>query len=291
MDEFNTALPEGWQKALPEDIRDSGVLADVKDIASIAKMAVDLRKLSSDHIRIPGESASTEDRQAFLDDMMEKVPELVAVPKDGSKDTLYKRLGRPDEATGYDLGDIPDPVKEKFAPLTAKAHELGMTNEQMKGIADSLVTDFNASSDAQKTAFETEQATMKQAWGQTYDSKLSKLSHFAKQTGFTDDFVNAVGAGEIEASNMQALDKIMGGYEGGGIEIGKQPGDPASGITPMQAEEQLEEIMGNKESAYYDVSNPAHKSAVAKVHELVTAAESGKKQTEADVFRQSLKSA
>ncbi len=289
MEEFNTALPENWQQSLPEEIRNSGVLAEVKDVAAIAKMAVDGRNLAADHVKIPGESATPETRQAFLDDMMTKVPELVAVPKDGSKDAFYKRLGRPEAATGYDLGEIPETVKEKFTGLAAKAFELGMSNDQMKGIAETLVGDFNTGADAQKLAQETEQATMKQAWGQTYDSKLTKLSHFAKQTGFTDDFVSAVGAGEIEAVNMQALDKIMGGYEGGGIEIGKQPGDPGSGVTPMQAETQLEEIMGNKDSAYYDVSNPAHKTTVQKVHELVIAAESGKKQTETDQFRDALK--
>ncbi len=287
--EFNTQLPEGWQQHVNEAYRNSGVIEGVTDINTIIKMAIDGRNLKSDHIRIPSSEATPETKQSFLDEMITKVPELMAAPVEGGDmSAMFERLGRPKKADEYQLGDMPDTVKEKFTGLTEKAFELGISNTQMKGIADTLVSDLNTANDTKKQAMSSEQALMREAWGQTYDQKLASLSHFTKQTGFSDDFVDAVGRGEIDAKNMQALSKVMGSFEGTGIEIGSQPGDPGSGITPMQAEQQLEEIMGNKDSAYYDASNPAHKTTVDKVHELVVAAESGKKQTDADKFRQSL---
>ncbi len=287
--EFNTQLPEGWQQHVNEAYRNSGVIEGVTDINTIIKMAIDGRNLKSDHIRIPGSEATPETKQSFLDEMITKVPELMAAPVEGGDmSAMFERLGRPKKADEYQLGDMPDTVKEKFTGLTEKAFELGISNTQMKGIADTLVSDLNTANDTKKQAMSSEQALMREAWGQTYDQKLASLSHFTKQTGFSDDFVDAVGRGEIDAKNMQALSKVMGSFEWTGIEIGSQPGDPGSGITPMQAEQQLEEIMGNKDSAYYDASNPAHKTTVDKVHELVVAAESGKKLTDADKFRQSL---
>jgi hypothetical protein len=282
--EFDTSLPEGWQQSLPDDIRDSGVLADVKDISAIAKMAVAGRQLMSDHVRIPGESATPEARQEFIKTMTEKVPELVAVSEDMS---MYDKLGRPASAEAYDLGEMPADIKDKFGSLTAKAHELGLTNKQMAGIAGTLASDHQVAQDATKAALSAERSAMKEAWGETYDTKLNELKHFAKQTGFTDDFVSAVGSGEIESANLKALDNVMGAYEGG-VEIGNQPGDSNVGITPDQAEKELDEIMGNKDGAYYDVSNPSHKATISRVHELVGAAEAGKKQTESDEFRRSL---
>ncbi len=61
-------LPDGWKEQLPDEIKTSGVLDDIKTIDQMATMVVNGRKLQSNQISIPGEDVSPEKRDEFLKD-------------------------------------------------------------------------------------------------------------------------------------------------------------------------------------------------------------------------------
>lgn len=281
-------LPDGWKDQLPEEIKTSGVLEDIKTIDQMATMVVNGRKLQSNQISIPSEDASPEKREEFLKDLQGKIPDLVYVGEGADLGNLYDRMGRPKESSEYKLGDIPDPLKDNFATLAARAHELGVTDKQMLGITESIVGDYKTNMNLQATQMEKSGEEIKKEYGEATPERLKSTAGFAKQLGFDDQFTKAIEDGIIGLDNMKAFDKLMTGFESPGPRIGEELGQEFQHMTPGQAELQLSDIMNNKEHPYWDGGSPAHKAAIEKVVELTRAADAGKEPTEADKFRDAL---
>ncbi len=289
-DDYTGALPDNWKDSLPEDIRASGVLENVNNVEQIAKMAIDGRKLASNAVRIPSEDASEEDHKAFRDDLMGKVPNLMIKPDVDNQDSInevMRSLGMPENVEGYELKDIPDPLKDNFDNMAKTAHSVGMTKKQLEVITAGIITDYQAGADAAKGELEAQKNELKTEWGAAYDTKVKTISHFAEQTGFSDELINAIEGGQLSPANMKAFDMVVTGYQGEGVEIGKQPGDVEKTMTPDEADTRLNELMGNKEHAYWHPEDPEHEAAKKKVHELGVLAETGVK-SETQQFRESL---
>ena len=281
-------LPDGWKDQLPDEIKDSGVLDDIKTIDQMATMVVNGRKLQSNQISIPGEDVSPEKRDEFMLDLQSKIPDLVYVGENADLNKLYDRMGRPKEATEYKLGDIPDPLKDNFAELSVKAHELGVSDKQLVGLKDTILSEYEASLNKQAVTMEESEQALKKEYGEAFEDRKSSTANFAKQVGFDEQFVEAVKEGIIGLDNMKAFDKLMTGFESPGPRIGDELAQEFSHMTPGQAELKLDEILNNKEHPYWDGASPAHDAAIAKVVELTRAADMGKEETEADKFRDAL---
>jgi len=280
MSEFENALPENWKSVLPEDMQANGVLATATTVESLAKMAIDGRNLANTALRIPSDDATPEIQSDFRKDLMTKMPDLMFKPNAENPDgyaEIAKTMGMPESAEGYTIGEMPDAIKENIGKIAALAHKANMTDDQFKAIADGIIGDYKASSDVNAGNVDIERGKLKEAWGDAFDKKVGLAEHFAKQVGFSDEFVSAIKDGTISSADMQALDKVIGGFEGEGVDIGRQPGNVDVTMTPAEAEERINDIMGNKGHAYWDASNPAHKAAVDKVVKLAEYAEAGKK--------------
>lgn len=281
-------LPDGWKDDLPEEIKTSGVLDDIKTIDQMATMVVNGRKLQSNQVSIPSEDASAEKRDEFLKDLQQKIPDLVYVGEGADMSKIHDRMGRPADATGYTLGEIPDPLKDNFANLSAKAHELGMSDKQMKGITDTIVTSFNANMDIAAAAQDDAAKLFAKEFGDGAGVKKEAAANFAKSLGFDEGLIGAIKSGAIGVDNMKAFDKIMEGFESPGPRIGDEHGTEFTHLTPAQAELQIDQLLNNKEHPYWDSSSPAHDAAVQKMVELTRAADAGKEQTESEKFREAL---
>lgn len=282
-------LPEGWREQLPENIRENGALDNIDTIDKMAEMIVNGRATLSNAIRIPSEDAGPEKREEFLKDLQTKVPDLVYVGEGAEMDNIYDRMGRPKDPTEYELPQIPDPLQENFAGLTKKAHELGLTKGQMKGITEQILGDFEDSSAQHASALESAMDEIKKEYGEATEKKLSHVADFAKKIGFDDSLVEAVAKGHVGVENVKALEKVMQGYNSPGPRIGDDlSGGEFSSLTPAQAEEQLSEILNNKDHDYWNGAAPGHDAAIKKVVELTRAAEAGKPQTESEKFRDAL---
>ena len=282
-------LPEGWRDQLPEDIKDNGVLDDVSSIDQMAKMIVNGRQLQTHQISIPSEDASPEKREEFLKDLQNKVPDLVYVGEGADLGNLYDRMGRPKEAAEYQLGEVPDPLKDNFAKLAAKAHEVGVTDGQMKALSETILGDFNENMNQSASQIEASKKEIEREFGEATPEKLKAAAQFAKQVGFDEGFADAIGDGLVGLDNLKAFDKMMDGFESPGPRIGDEAGSSGfTHLTPDQAELQLSEIMDNKEHPYWQGASPAHDAAVKKVVELTRQADAGKTQSETDKFRDAL---
>ena len=282
-------LPDGWRDQLPEDIKTNGVFDDVKTIDQMATMIVNGRTAQAHSIRIPGEDASSEKRTEFLTDLQGKVPDLVYVGEGADLSKVYDRMGRPKEATEYALGDIPDPLKGNFEHLSTKAHELGLSSVQLKGLTETILGDFNESLNVQAAAIEDSKKAVATEYGAAMNDHLKAASDFAKLLGFDDHFSGAIKDGIMGVDNMKAFDKMMGGFESPGPRIGGEPGvsDPTN-LTPAEAEQQITEMQTNKDHPYNNPGSHLHAEAKKKFVELVGAAEAGRVDTETEKFRKAL---
>jgi hypothetical protein len=282
-------LPDGWRDELPDEIKTNGALNEVTTIDQMATMIVNGRKLQANQISIPGEDAPVERRQEFLKDLQTKIPELVYVGEGVDMTTVFDRMGRPKDPTEYQIGDIPDPLKENFSTLKAKAHEAGLTDAQMKAISSTILEDFNNSAAAEAAAAEAERQKIKAEWGEAAADKQKAAADFAKRLGFNENFAEAIEEGVLGVDNLKAFEKMMSGFESPGPRIGGEPGGTGSDrLTPGEAELKLEEIMGNRNHPYWDNTNIAHKAAIDKVLDLTRMAEAGKEKTEVEKFREAL---
>ena len=105
--------------------------------------------------------------------------ELIKIPKDGeSWDEVYTKLGRPEEAKGYEWS-APEGVPVDNTRLEAfqnKAYELGLSKDQFTALVN---LDAEYSMNFQNNALETlqqKQATeleaLKQEWGEGFDERV-----------------------------------------------------------------------------------------------------------------------
>ncbi|GAH34383.1 unnamed protein product, partial [marine sediment metagenome] len=228
-------------------------------------------------VRIPGEDASKEMRLEFLADLQKKVPDLAYVGEGADMSNLYDRMGRPKEASEYALGDIPEALQPQFVNIGKKAHEMGLSDAQLKGLTETILTDFNSSMDIQAATMKTSKQEVASLYGDALADKLKDASSFAKLLGFDDNFSGAIGDGVMGLDNMKAFDKLMDGFESPGPRIGHETGGELTNLTPAQAEEQLSLMQNNKEHAFNNPADPLHAQAKAKFVELVRSAEVGKK--------------
>jgi len=291
MSEENYKLPEDWRTSLPVEMQSSGVLENVNSIETLAKIAIDGRNFMSTALRIPSAEATPEDQSAFRNDLMTKLPDLMYKPKEDDPESfkaVMKTLGMPAEVDGYELPDIPESMKENMTSLVSRAHSAGLTKAQLKAITGGIVDDYNASTLAQTNSLKDARSELQTEWGSAYQSKVETIKHFAKQTGFSEGFIEAIESGQVDSTNMKALDYVIKGFEGNALEIGRQPNDPSAAMVPSEASSQIDEIMGNKEHAYWQPSDPAHKAAIEKVLELGRIAEAGRVLTDADKLRMAL---
>lgn len=282
-------LPEGWRDQLPETIRTNGTLDGIDTIDQLAEMVVAGRARESNSIHVPSADAGDEARKTFINDLQAKVPDLVYVGEGADMSNIYDRMGRPKDSTGYELKDIPDPLQENFAELTAKAHELGITKPQMQGITEQIVGKFkdNAALSAENLGKAVDEVKAK--YGEAYDETTTKLGNFAKQIGFDDSLVEAVKSGHVGLDNIQAMEKLMKGFDSPGPRIGDDPGgDDFVHVTPEQAELQIAEMQGNKDHPYWNPGAPGHEAAKSKMLDLVRAADAGKPKSDAEKFREAM---
>lgn len=290
MSEDHYNLPEGWRESLPDDMKNNGILDTVTSIENLTKMAIDGRTLATTALHVPSSDASDDAQNAFREDLMKKIPDLIFKPDMDSQDSFnrtMKTLGMPDEVAGYELPELPDSIKDNMVSLSETAHKAGLTKNQFSAITHGILDDLKKNTDIAVGSMEEQKSELKTEWGAAYDQKIKTVAHFAEQTGFSGEFISAIRNGQIDATNMKAFDNVIKGYEGEANQIGRQAVNPDIIMTPKEADNRLNELMGNKDHAFWHPEDPSHEAAKEKVLELGKLAETGEK-TEAELFRESL---
>jgi hypothetical protein len=260
-----------WRAALPEAVRASPALADVKDVGALAQAFVETKALVGSSIRIPGPDAAPEVRKAFVSRLTEKVPELVMVA-DGDDDAakaareaLWQRLGKPKEAKEYALPKDVELPADALEALRAEAADVGLTKAQFVARAKRAAEAIGAGT----RQFQEAQAALRKEWGAATDERLQAAAATALKLGDAE-LAKAIQSGQAVpalAKLLFAVSKTTGETREGAGQGGNGGGGK---LAPAEAEARLAEIRAN--AAFWNPRHPQNASLVRQAEELTALA-------------------
>jgi len=267
-------MPEEWRDSLPEELKDHATLKDIKDVGGLAKSFVDTMAVQGQMIRIPGPDAGDEARAAFHTKLTDKVPGLIPTPDPENAETmnaLYSRMGRPEDAIGYDHPEGVDATQ--MADFAKLAHSLGLTKTQYSGMLSSLVEFTTEKTDAANDAFVAAERALKQEWGIVYEDNLQLVNSVMKGTKAPAEMMEMAASGTLSAESRKWLYNI-------GIQLGTEginfDDADSTRLAPSEARARSKEIMDDSAGPYWDPAHPQHKEYVQRVVDLNKAAAAGR---------------
>jgi hypothetical protein len=249
-------------------------LKDIKDVGALSQSYIDAQSTMGASIRIPGQDAGADALTAFHAKLAEKVPGLIPMPDSENAEqmtALYKRMGRPDEAIGYEHPEGVDATQmHDFATLS---HGLGLTKTQYKGIMEA-VQGFTAKQIEENV--ETLNAgtrALKQEWGIVYEDNIKFVDSVMKLTSAPASMMEMAASGNLPAEATKWLYDIGKQLGTEGINFNKD--ESTTRLAPSEAASRSAEIMADRKGPYWDASHPQHREFVNRVVDLNRAAAAG----------------
>ena len=247
----DTGGAKTWLDAFPEELRDNPTLNKYKNLDALGAAHISLQAhLGEDKISKP-------------------------ITEDDWNDT-YNFLGRPEEATGYELpvDELPDAVKnslteESMTSLKSKAHELGLNATQLKGMFDhytSNIVEQQTLSDANKAQEAVDgEKSLKEEWGLAYEQKLGFAKKAVEEYGGEEllALLEKTGLGN-HPDLVKAFAKVGESTMPDNELIGHDPESKLN--SPEEAMDKAKQLMAHK--AYLDKTHPEHTQLVKKVAAL-----------------------
>jgi hypothetical protein len=263
-----------WRDSLSDDLKAHKGLADVKDVGSLAQQFLDGQQMIGNSIRVPGPEAGDDAWTAFHTKLTDKVPNLIPMPdKDNAEtmQTLYTKLGRPEDATGYEHPEGTDATKMKeFAELS---HSLGLSKDQYGKMVGALADFTKKQEEVASAAFLQGVRELKQEWGIVYEDNVQMVDQVMKGTQAPDYLKELAADGKMPAEGMRWLYNIGKQLGTEGINFNKD--EFSSRVTPAEAKARVAEIMGDRKGPYWDGGHPQHGEYVQRVVDLNRAAAAG----------------
>lgn len=247
-------LGEKWYEALPEDMRDDPSLKLIPDIPTMAKTLIHAQKaIGADKVPLPSKHATEEDWKRF-----------------------YNKIGLPEKFDDYKIEAPKDAVinEEFFKGAREQMFKQGVLPKQAQEMMNWYLAEEKKYSEINannlKNTTSNWEKGLKDEWGQAYDQKLGIAKQAVKfiNDPELDKFLNESLAGR-NPSVIKAFEKL------GQLLVEDkviQPAGNSMKLSPKEAENQANLIMGNLEHPYHNPAHPGHANAVAEVQELFSAA-------------------
>ena len=238
---------QNWRDSLPEELKNDPTLQNYKDVESLAKTVVHQQKMIGSRIPIP----KTEEE----------------------KTELYGKLGRPEEPGKYEVA-VPEDYQQFFREESMNefrnvAHKIGLNNEQVQALMDFQINEINheleGSSSQLNSQREQVEQNLKQEWGYDYDKNVKAAQRAVQVYGDTE--VQELLNGEL--GNNPALIKMF-------ARLGKEVTEDMAqntqnntlSVSPLDAKQEIANIMNNPKHPYFDGRHREHKEAVEKMRQL-----------------------
>jgi hypothetical protein len=184
---------------------------------------------------------------------------------------LYNKLGRPEDATGYEHPEGMDATRMKeFAELS---HGLGLSKAQYVKMATAFHEYNIAQQEAASQAFTDGIRELKQEWGIVYEDNVQMVDAVMKGTDAPKQLLELGAEGKLDATTLKWLHGIGKQLGTEGINFNKD--EFSTRVTPAEAKARVEEIMGDTKGPYWDGSHPQHREYVQRVVDLNRAAAAG----------------
>ena len=272
-------MDENWRDALPDDMKGNESLATFEDVGALAKGFIDAKAYQGSSVKIPGEDAGDDDRKAFNEKMLEKMPTLMYKPDLENQEQsveFYRTLGMPEKLDGYEVPtiEVPDGIEMdtgKAEGFREIAHKHGLTAAQFKGVMNDVMLADIASAQAGQEDVKANMTAIKDKFGHAFSDNMGKINNMLTKTGAPEALVNAVKSGmvDLETVNwMYTMGKQMGG-EGFNFDDADVVDKGTAKMTPEDAQNAIAEINGNPDHAYWKGTGEDKKRATARMIELM----------------------
>lgn len=263
-------MNEEGLKLLPESIHDWDEVKNSDDSEKFWDRIKNLRTKFGTGLFKPGDDAGAEAWGKFSEKAVELSGDRL-MPKPDLEDAeqrnaLYKTLGRPDDAAGYEFADVEgseltDTHKTFMSEMAFKSN---LTKSQLKAMDETIRTaNLDSSNEAEKT-FSDAVKELKQEWGLTYSDRLHQAKKVARS------FFPHLGDDPIlTAAEMKSFHSLFKQLGENNTEFTDQgEGRNNQGMSPSEASAKIIEIRENKEHPYFDAGKPGHTAARARMSEL-----------------------
>lgn len=241
-----------WMKDLSEDLQANETLNQYNTAEDALTGFIQTKSALGNSIRIPSEDAGDDDRNAFIDKLMNKVPSLMKRPDNDDPD-FWKTFGTPEDGAGYDVPEGVTLPEGSEATLREIMHIAKLSKRQATDLLKEMGTRGDLVTAEATEAAEVAEVALRSEWGSAYDSRM-KMVDKVKEQFFKEGMTPA------------ALYKLGKAMMSGETEFAIQPEGP-SGTTPGDAQAQIAEIDANP--AYWDEAHPQHKSLIKKRMDLM----------------------
>src|SRR5262245_32858946 len=194
------ASTPSWRDALPEGLKAEKTLERFPNVAALADSYMHLKRSQDGSVKIPGKDAKPEELAAYRERLgVPKVPSdyKLEVPKDAPPDFAVDA--------------------ERFARATPVFHKLGLTNEQVQGLAEWAATEDRQRKAQETEAWATQLDQMASDWGTTvFDKRAADVQALVRH--FADDATKAwLGERELHPGLFKMLYPIARDYVEQGV--------------------------------------------------------------------------
>lgn len=161
----------GWRAGLPDDLKQNEVLVPFKTVGDFAKHALDRDK-------------QAKELEAKLADAIPKLPDNAT---DADRAIYYDALGRPKQASEYELDGEDKNAPEWTNLWKGEFHSMGLTKEQAKQLSGKWNTQMQAMVKAHNDAITKESAASEQKlrseMGDKYDTNVELAKRMWQKHG------------------------------------------------------------------------------------------------------------
>jgi len=260
---------QSFISTLPENAQGLGILKRSPTPEAFWKQVVDQQSFIGNSLRIPTENAASDEREAFFQKVQDRVPELMRKPDMDDRDTItnfMQQIGMPSDATGYSdiKGDDIAFAEGQLESIKELAAQAGLTREQYEALAANIGKNVYEQQGEAQTKQEANLQTLKEEWGLAAEAKYQQTLEFAKGAGAPESLVSMLENKSADAGTVKWLNGLADKV-GEGDPATTQPSGSPTAMTPYEAQQQINEILDNKQ-------HPYHKSdarARAKMHDLM----------------------
>jgi uncharacterized protein GlcG (DUF336 family) len=193
-------------------------------------------------------------------------------------DNIYSRLGRPENASGYDISVDGNLITEEIATEYADmAHKLRLTPEQANGVLEYYRNSINQSDEQMQQVVQeqAEQTTaeLQREWGRAFEQKVALAREVVDQFAGSEILQLRLDDGTL-IGNHPAFIKAFAAI--GDFKSTVTSEDTISDsamnrqFTPAQAQAEVDAMLNDKSHAYWDRKNPvARERAVQRMQDLM----------------------